>query len=880
MGEFPTGYQYGRPVPVVIENQGTIAAAATPMAGAETLIQQGNQQQQTAGAIDQFGLSIEKAQAQDALNRLRVAKDDLTWGEKNGFMNMKAGDVLQKTGDGQAPMVSYTERLAAVSSDVSRNLTGRARKMYDDKAVGEIEGYRAGLLQYTMQQTEVFQKNVFAGAMKQIETESVRFAGDPQALDGLAVRASVAATNWAKSQGLEPGPLVAEVQSNVYKNAITGMLVRGDSGALQAFERYKDKLDAKDRLGLEQSIKTLAIGTAAQSWVAGASGGPTTEQARAGTKASMEFWQQPNARGEKFDNKVAAGITAGFLRESQFFTGAVNPRDGRDGSDSINIGQWNGSRAKAFQEFARAKGLDPNDVKTGMLYARAEIDGEIPQSISGVSPDLKTKLANAKSEKEAADLMTRFYFKPLHTEGESAIRQRSASAILQTHGGVQVAQGDGEPVDARTGQPVEQGSNDAPAGGPPPKALASDGIVDARRMMIDVEKQRLDLLAKARAEFGGNLPMLQATNHQIEAQYQVRKAEVQLYKDQIYAGVQDWMTKGGPNGGPATSLPPPTIFSQLTWEQQQSIERQVERNIAGKKTVTRQDVWYTIQQGLTSANANERETWATAPLMQFKEFLSDQDFQELAKMQAGVRKGEGKEITAAQTVGQMINSTLMGMGIDPTPKPGSSQTAADSDTMKAAKFHRVFQSELTTLEETKGKKATPLEIQGILDGMVKTVATSGKSFWGGVVEKPIALLTPADVPAADRQQIIAEIRRRGGVPTDERVLQVYQNEQIKRPTQNEIPRPLEMPALGIGGQGGAPRETQGAGSGPVSGQFPARRGAPVEPQPLMRRDDYSPRPAPGAPIPRTSGPQSRPEAGYEISPNDAAHERLRRMLGL
>ena len=319
-------------------------------------------------------------------------------------------------------------------------------------------------------------------------------------------------------------------------------------------------------------------------------------------------------------------------------------------------------------------------------------------------------------------------------------------------------------------------------------------------MLIEVEQRKVDLTRKAQAELSG--PVLQKALHEIEAGFTQQKAAIQLYKDKLYDAVQQHMNTGGPNGGPATSVPPANIFSQLTWEQQQSIERQVERNIAGKKTVTRQDVWYGIHQGLTSDNANVRDVWASSPLLQYKEFLSDVDFQELAKLQASVRKGEGRELTEAQTVTGLLNSTLLTMGIDPTPKPGSTQMSPTSDANKAATFHRVFQEELTTFEREKGKKADPLDRQKIVDGLVKKVATEGWLFNGS---QSVAFLTAKDVPATDRLQIISEIRRQGGVPTEERILQVYRHNLVNQPTQTEIPRPLEPPMLGLPGGSASPR---------------------------------------------------------------------------
>lgn len=804
MGEFPQGYQYGREVPVVIENAAVAGAAPQSAVVAETAQVIGQQQKQIGQGIDELTLQYEQTIAQDALNRLRTFKDDLTYGEKNGFMNLKGEQVMQKTGDGLSPMQAYTDRMAAASTEASKGLIGRARQMYEKKAPEEIQAYQRMMLGHTIQQADVFNKNVFAGTMKQAETESVRFANDPEALGALADRVGIAAKNFARTQGLPAEPLIAEMQSNIYKNAITSRIIAGDSSALVLFEQYKDKLDGRDRLGLEQSIKTMALGVDATAWVAsnGVGTGPTTEGAKAGTKASMAFWQSPDAKGDKFSAPVAAGITAGFLRESQFFSGARNKGDGRDGSDSINIGQWNSARAAAFKAYAAKNGLDPNDVQTGLKYAKAEIDGEIPYSVSGLSPDFKAKLMAAKTEKEAADIMTRGYFRPKYQDGESNIRQQSAAAILRDYGGAAppgVEQGGGEQVPM--GDPLAAAVNkqtalpEVPQAGT--RAASSDGILDTRRMMIDAERQRIDLLQKAAAQFSNNLPMLQNVTAKINTQFELRKSQVQLYKDEIYAGVQDWMTKGGPNGGPAITPPPANIFSQLTWEQQQSIERQVARNVAGKKTVTDFNTWYTIQRGLTSDNANERNVWANTNLTELAEFLSPEDRQELAKLQAAARKGDGKELTQVQTRNAMNDAAVRGMGINPNPKAGPNQKEFDSDTQKAARFYRVLQDVTTEFESAKGKDATPQEYQSLIDGVVRQVATGGKSWWGKPTEKPLIDLVKEDVPPDVYASLTNYLRGKGVAPTPERVLHLYKVRKAQEPTQTEIPR--VMPAFNPGG---------------------------------------------------------------------------------
>lgn len=48
----------------------------------------------------------------------------------------------------------------------------------------------------------------------------------------------------------------------------------------------------------------------------------------------------------------AAGIVGNLMQESTMNTGARNPGDGRDGTDSIGIAQWNSDRARNLRQFA------------------------------------------------------------------------------------------------------------------------------------------------------------------------------------------------------------------------------------------------------------------------------------------------------------------------------------------------------------------------------------------------------------------------------------------------------------------------------------------------------------------------------------------------
>lgn len=70
----------------------------------------------------------------------------------------------------------------------------------------------------------------------------------------------------------------------------------------------------------------------------------------------------------------AAGIVGNLIGESRLKPDARNPGDGRDGSDSIGIGQWNGDRARALRAFASARGRDWKDLDTQIAFVIHELE--------------------------------------------------------------------------------------------------------------------------------------------------------------------------------------------------------------------------------------------------------------------------------------------------------------------------------------------------------------------------------------------------------------------------------------------------------------------------------------------------------------------------
>jgi hypothetical protein len=114
---------------------------------------------------------------------------------------------------------------------------------------------------------------------------------------------------------------------------------------------------------------------------------PSNVSERAGV--AMGYLQK---RG--WSKEAAAGIVGNLLAESSLNTGARNSGDGRDGSDSIGIGQWNSTRARALMKFAGERGKDWLDFETQLAF--------VDHELTGSHKSIGDRLRSAKDLKEAA----------------------------------------------------------------------------------------------------------------------------------------------------------------------------------------------------------------------------------------------------------------------------------------------------------------------------------------------------------------------------------------------------------------------------------------------------------------------------------------------
>ena len=127
----------------------------------------------------------------------------------------------------------------------------------------------------------------------------------------------------------------------------------------------------------------------------------------------------------------AAGIVGNLMAESNLRTHARNAGDGRDGSDSIGIAQWNADRAERLKRYAAARGTDWKDLNTQLEFVDLELR----------TTHASDNLLKAKTARDAAAAFVTDFEKPAGSNRGAeyshgwAKRLKHAETFLNAYGG-------------------------------------------------------------------------------------------------------------------------------------------------------------------------------------------------------------------------------------------------------------------------------------------------------------------------------------------------------------------------------------------------------------------------------------------------------------
>ncbi|MBM7483306.1 hypothetical protein ACVWWI_003378 [Bradyrhizobium sp. USDA 3686] len=145
----------------------------------------------------------------------------------------------------------------------------------------------------------------------------------------------------------------------------------------------------------------------------------------------------------------AAGIVGNLQGESgqDLNPYATNKGDGRDGSDSIGIAQWNGPRAQALKDYAASQGVPWTDLNIQLDFLHRELKGSENSAYR--------QLLSATTPEEAGQAMLAFERpKDWNKPGAHPERARYAAAAYAKYGAGGAPAQPGAPLSLEAPQPA------------------------------------------------------------------------------------------------------------------------------------------------------------------------------------------------------------------------------------------------------------------------------------------------------------------------------------------------------------------------------------------------------------------------------------------
>lgn len=206
---------------------------------------------------------LESLSAENALNKLRERRVELTLSPEKGFQRLQGGAVVEK------PILDeFPAAFQGAIDEVGKGLSAGAQRKFQQRAAGELTGFRTDLLRHVAAQTDKFRSDVFNAAVSVESSYASAMWADPAAVEGSIQRVLELLPAEVERQGLTDPKMkqlfLQQSAGAIVTAAVQGALTGDDSAtALRYFEQYGDKLTEQQRRQMHNAVRS------ATSWDAG-----------------------------------------------------------------------------------------------------------------------------------------------------------------------------------------------------------------------------------------------------------------------------------------------------------------------------------------------------------------------------------------------------------------------------------------------------------------------------------------------------------------------------------------------------------------------------------------------------------------------------------
>ena len=255
-----------------------------------------------------------------------------------------------------------------------------------------------------------------------------------------------------------------------------------------------------------------------------------------------------------------------------------------------------------------------------------------------------------------------------------------------------------------------------------------------------------------------------ATQDRLRSEFAIKEQEKNKYLDNLERGAYDILDR---TNGDINQIPP-TQWTQFAGGTRSALKRYAEDRRAGVSAKTDIEKYYYLKE--LAENPDTRAKFQQFDLMKMKPYLSETDMKKFIDAQTEAKKGNSATLDGWRSDSMIVNQAFRDMKMNPKDDPD-----------KYAQFSRKIEEMQMIEQERLGRKLNNTEMQKITDDLKVQVITD-RSFFGMINTKKRVFelagneqvqVDIEDVPAKDRVEIEAALKKFGRPVTNENILKYF-----------------------------------------------------------------------------------------------------------
>ncbi|HEX7828654.1 MAG TPA: hypothetical protein VF787_03325 [Thermoanaerobaculia bacterium] len=273
----------------------------------------------------------------------------------------------------------------------------------------------------------------------------------------------------------------------------------------------------------------------------------------------------------------------------------------------------------------------------------------------------------------------------------------------------------------------------------------------------------------------GDPEVRQETEALVRQEFAERKTEATARRNALYQEASDAVDRRG-----RLEDVKPSTWKNLSLSERSDLRSYAKKLSEGTPIKTDLSVWYKLWNA--AANPATRDEFAKENLLRYKGLLSESDFKEIVGVQEGLKAKDEtaeKKLNGIFTNEQIVDHAIHGAGLGYATQPN----AKKEDAAVVNGLRQTINSEVLKLETHAKRPATAEEVTKIAnDVLAEHVVSTPGALWGrNTVRKRLdqmgpedtLILTPNDIPGAERDALRQQLRSRGLPVTNQTMITAY-----------------------------------------------------------------------------------------------------------